>query len=327
MIVDVHTHVIPPALLARTREPSGLFGVRERDGELTHPQGFRSPLTPDFHDAAAILARMDASGIEQSVLSLSPTMFFYEREPREAVAFARDVNDALAQMVDGEERLLAIAQLPLQAPEAAVEELERAVEQLGLVGALIGTNVGETPLDADELEPVLACAARLGVPVMLHPYFVGPKPRLEPFFLTNSIGNPLDTCIAAARLIHAGTLDRLPELDLVLVHGGGFLPYQLGRLDHAFDVRPESRVAIAQPPSTYLRRLWIDTLTHSDAALTFLAQLAGADRLLVGTDLPYDMADARPLERVRRVGLDADLLGASAARLFRRRVAVASPGA
>lgn len=314
--VDVHTHVIPAALVREARTPGGLFGVRAEGDGLVHPEGYRAPLARDFHDADAILARMDANGIDVSVLSLSPTMFFYDQSPADAAAFARLANDAIAELAVQDERLLAVAQLPLQDPGAAVAELERAVGELGMRGALIGTNVGSRSLDEPDFEPVLAAAQRLGVPVELHPYFTGPKPRLEPFYFTNTIGNPLDTCIAAARLIHAGTFDRLPQLQLVLAHGGGYLPYQLGRLDHAWEVREEPRAQIARRPSDYLRRFWIDTLTHGDEALAFLARLLGADRLLVGTDLPYDMADTQPLERLRRVGLDAGALGAAALELF-----------
>jgi len=325
--VDVHTHVIPDALVREARDAGGLFGVRFEDGELVHPEGYRAPLDPGFHDAGAILARMDASGIDVSVLSLSPTMFFYDQPPAEAAAFARLANDAIAELAAQHERLLAVAQLPMQDPDAAARELERAVSELGMRGALIGTNVGASSLDEDDFEPVFATAQRLGVPVELHPYFTGPKPRLEPFYFTNTIGNPLDTCIAAARLIHAGTFDRLPELRLVLAHGGGYLPYQLGRLDHAWQVREEPRARIAQPPSSYLRRFWIDTLTHGDEALAFLARLIGVDRLLLGTDLPYDMADAQPLERLRRVEIDPNAVGAGALELFGAPAAAAPPAA
>ena len=125
------------------------------------------------------------------------------------------------------------------------------------------------------LDPVLATAGRLGVPLMLHPYYVGPKPGLEAYYLTNSIGNPLDTCVAAARLMHSGAFDRHADLRIVLVHAGGFLPYQLGRLDHAFSVRREAKVGTARPPSSYLDRFWFDTITHSDASLEFLVSLVG----------------------------------------------------
>jgi aminocarboxymuconate-semialdehyde decarboxylase len=153
---------------------------------------------------------------------------------------------------------------------------------------------------------------------MLHPYYVGAKPGLEDFYFTNSLGNPLDTTIAAARLIHSGALDRHAALKLVLVHAGGFLPYQLGRLDHAFAVRSEPRARIARPPSSYLRRFWLDTITHGDPALRFLASVIGTDRLVLGTDLPFDTADGAPLQRLERCGLDAHALGATAAALLGR---------
>jgi aminocarboxymuconate-semialdehyde decarboxylase len=151
---------------------------------------------------------------------------------------------------------------------------------------------------------------------VLHPYYVGAKPGLEDYYLTNSIGNPLDTCVAAARLMQSGAFDRHPDLRIVLVHGGGFLPYQLGRLDHAFLVRPEAKVATKRPPSSYLDRFWFDTITHSDASLAFLLSLVGPERVVLGTDLPFDMADARPLERLARTGTDPHVLGRTASGLL-----------
>jgi aminocarboxymuconate-semialdehyde decarboxylase len=314
--IDVHAHVIPPALVEQAGRPGGLFGVVHRDGAMEHPEGFRAPLTADFHDAAAIVRRMDATGLRGTVLSLSPTLFFYELPAPEARSYAVTANDAIADLVAINGRLLGLAQLPMQDPDGAAAELERAVRERGLRGAQIGTNVGAASLDDRRFDIVFATAERLGVPLVLHPYFVGPKSRLEPYFLTNTIGNPLDTCVAAARLIHAGTLDRYPALRLVLVHGGGFLPYQLGRLDHAHHVRSEARTAIAEPPSRYLNRFWFDTITHGDAPLRLLEQVVGADRLVLGTDLPYDMADRHPLARAARAGLEGDALAANALALF-----------
>jgi aminocarboxymuconate-semialdehyde decarboxylase len=185
-----------------------------------------------------------------------------------------------------------------------------------MLGAHIGTNCQATPLDARELEPVLATAEELGVPLMLHPYYVGPKPGLEDFYLVNSMGNPLDTSIAAVRLIHSGALDRHPRLRIALVHAGGFVPFQLGRFDHAFDVRREPRLHIDRRPSTYLNRFWMDTITHADPALVFLRDLIGSDRLVLGTDLPFDMADPAPVDRLRRTGLSVDDTASAAAELF-----------
>jgi len=315
VILDVHTHFIPPFAVEKARG-DGIFGVRAEGDWFVHPQGYRYPVVPEFVDADAKVAQMDRLGIDASVLSIAPTLFFYEQPAPEAVRFAELANDALAELVADAPRLYGFASLPLQDGERAAVELERAVRELGLVGAQIGTNCGPTPIDAPELDPVLAAAESLGVPLMLHPYYVGPKPMLEDFYFTNSIGNPLDTCTAAARLIHSGALDRHPDLRVVLVHAGGFMPYQIGRLDHAFAVRQEPRVAIGQAPSAYLGRFWLDSITHSDASLEFLASLAGTGRIVLGTDLPFDMGDPVPLDRIRRVGLDPHELGATAGALL-----------
>lgn len=314
-VVDVHAHVIPTSVREAARA-GRLFGVREEDGWLVHPEGFRYPVSDDFEASSALLARMDGSEIDITIVSLAPTLFFYDQEPSAAVAFAASVNDALAAMVAaGGGRLAGVAQLPLQDPVAAAAELRRGVTELGLRGGLIGTNVGPDALE-DRLEPVFATAAELDVPLLLHPYFTGPKPRLEPYYLTNTVGNPLDTCIAAARLVMSGVLDRHPRLRLVLSHGGGFFPYQLGRLDWAHRVRPEPKERIERPPSAYLDRFWFDTLLHSEAALTFLQALAGPDRLVLGTDLPFDMGDPRPLGRLRAASVDPHRAGEVAVQLF-----------
>jgi aminocarboxymuconate-semialdehyde decarboxylase len=314
-VVDVHTHFLPRFFVAEAGS-RGVFGVREEEGVIVHPQGFRYPLAREFVDLDAKLEEMDRLGIDVSVLSAAPTLFFYDAPAAEAVEFARRSNDALAELVASSDRLRGLAALPLQDPRAAAGELERAVGELGLLGAHVGTNRGDTPLDAPELEPVLAAAERLDVPLMLHPYYVGPKPGLEDFYLVNSLGNPLDTTIAAVRLIHSGALDRFPELRVALVHAGGFLPFQLGRFDHAHRVRPEPKVNIERPPSSYLDRFWVDTITHGDAALGFLADLVGPERLCLGTDLPFDMADGEPLDRLERCGIDISAAGVAAAELL-----------
>ena len=316
-IVDVHTHFVPRFVMDEAAGDGGVFGVREDDGWLVHPQGFRYPVTPDFLTAAAKLAELDRLGIDAAVLSTTPTLFFYEEEAEPAVELARRSNDALAELVRAEERLFGLATLPLQAPAEAAEELERAVSVLGMRGAQIGTSyAGGRPIDGPELEPVLATADRLGAPLMLHPYYVGPKQGLEDFYLVNSVGNPLETCVAAARLMHAGTFDRFPRLKIVLVHAGGFMPYQLGRLDHAFSVRQEPKAMTRNRPSSYLHRFWMDSITHSDASLEFLVSLVGLDRIVLGTDLPFDMGDPVPLERLERTGVDPHALGETAIALL-----------
>ena len=294
-VIDIHHHAIPDWLIDAARNgdaPGGLATERGDDAEwLVHREGYRYPIDASFFDPAARLAAMVALGIDAAVVSVSPTIYAYGLPAEVAVPLTARTNDWIADHVAAAPSQLAgLATLPMQEPEAAARELERAVRDLGLRGASIGPVVGATHLDEPGVAPVLDAAADLGVPLLLHPYYVGLRPGLPDFYLTNLVGNPLETTIAAARLILSGTLDRRPTLRFVLVHAGGFLPYQAGRLDHGWEVRPEAK-GPASPPSSYLRRFVFDTVTHAPAALRFLVDLVGADRVAFGTDLPFDMMD------------------------------------
>ncbi len=325
LTVDVHTHFFPRPVLAGARRGAGFDGMTaERAGGrewLVHRQGFRYPVPPVFYDLDARLAAMDERGISHAVLSIAPQLFMYWVAADEAAGFCRAANDALAAFAASSAgRVFAVATLPLQDPPAAAAELRRAVTELGMRGAEIGPDAAGTPLDDPELRPVLAAAADLGVPLIVHPYYVGPRPGLEKFYLTNLLGNPLATTVCAARLIFGGVLDELGALRLVLLHGGGYLPYQIGRLDHGHRVRPEAR-GCAQPPSSYLARFWFDTVTHAPAPLRFLADTVGADRVVFGTDFPFDMAAGPLHDQLDGTGLRGEdiaaIAGRNAARLFR----------
>ena len=322
--VDVHTHYIPPELLAAARRGAAIDGLTttEVDGVtwMVHRQGFRYPVWPAFHDLEERLASMDERGIDLAVLSIAPPLYFYWIDASEAIDFCREANESLARYAARSGgRIVAVATLPMQDPDAAVKELRRAVGELGMRGAEIGTVVEGTPLDRDGPRQVLAAAEELGVPLILHPYYVGTRPGLGDFYLTNLVGNPLATTVCAARLIFSGTLDQLPGLKLVLMHGGGYLPYQVGRLDHGHRVRPESKGCQHQP-SSYLGRFAYDTITHAPAPLRFLVDLVGSEHVVYGTDFPFDMA-AGPLDQqLAGTGLDGrqreDVAWRTAARLF-----------
>ncbi len=296
MKIDVHAHFIPAQLVNDARRGRAVNNiVIEKQGTVewvVHPQGYRYPLNPEFWNLDAKLQQMDKLGLDVSVLSISPTLFLYWEEANVAQEFCQLANEFVAQMVaQSGGRLYGMATVPLQNPEASAAELRRAVTQLGLVGVEIGTTMENVPLDDPRFDPFFAMAEELNVPVTLHPYYVGPRPQLADFYMTNIIGNPLETTIAAARLILSGCLDRHPRLKILLVHAGGFLPYQIGRLDHGYDVRSETRAVIKQPPSTYLPRFYFDTITHTHIPLKFLIELVGKEHVLIGTDLPFDMAD------------------------------------
>lgn len=315
-VVDVHAHVIPPALVAAMRSATAPDGITlDETGStpwVVHRQGYRYPLLDAFHDVASRLAQMDADGTDFAVLSVAPPLFLYWTGVDGAVAAARTINDAIADMVSqAPDRFAGLATLPMQDPAGAVAELGRCVAELGLRGAQIGPHIDGTPLDDEAVLPVLAAAQDLGVPLVLHPYYVGSSPDLDEFYLTNLQGNPWQTAVSASRLIFSGTLDALPDLDLVLVHGGGHLPYQVGRLDHGHRVRPEAKKPV-QAPSEYLRRFHYDTLTHSTGATRWLIDQVGHDRVLFGTDVPFDMAGGSFADQLAGFGGSREALAAIA---------------
>jgi aminocarboxymuconate-semialdehyde decarboxylase len=314
--VDVHAHVIPPVLVEAMHDGQAPDGIRlERDGDrpwVVHRQGYRYPLLDEFHDVATRLSAMDEQGVDIALLSVAPPLFLYWIDPDEGAEAARVVNDAVARMVaKAPNRFAGLATLPMQNPAAAANELRRCVREHGFRGAQVGPHAEGVPLDDETLRPVLAAAAELSVPLVIHPYYVGSSEGLDDFYLTNLQGNPWQTAVCASRLILSGTLDALPDLDLVLVHGGGHLPYQAGRLDHGHRVRPEAR-GCARPPSEYLRRFHYDTLTHSPAAAAWLIEQVGSDRVVLGTDTPFDMGGGSLQEQLAGVDLPAAALAAIA---------------
>jgi aminocarboxymuconate-semialdehyde decarboxylase len=309
MKIDIHTHFIPPYFVDEIRggQALGQVTVQPQNGEewVIHPEGYRYPLAAEFWDVEAKLQHMDRLGIDISVLSITPTMLFYWLDAGPTQAFCQKANEALAEFVSKSGgRLYGMATVPLQDPQAAAAELRRAVVELDLRGVEIGTTMEDVPVDDERFEPFWATAAELDVPVMLHPYYVGTKRQFADFYMRNLVGNPLETGVAASRLILSGCLDRHPELKVVLVHAGGFMPYQVGRLDHGFRVRSETNAVINSPPSTYLRRFYFDTITHAAVPLKFLVELAGADRVVLGTDIPFDMADLHFTDYLAATGLD-----------------------
>lgn len=324
--VDIHNHFVPEEFVVDVRNGDGIDGLRIElvDGQewIVHRQGFRWPLHRTYYDVQARIAAMDEMGIDRSVLSIAPPLFMYWVDDVPAVAnFCRRANDALAGFAAGSGgRIVSVATLPMRDPESAAGELRRAGTELGLKGAQIGPRVEDLGLDDPGIRPVLETAVELGVPLILHPYNVGTRPGLEAFYLSNLVGNPLESTVGAARLVFGGVLDELPGLRLVLMHGGGYLPYQIGRLDHGYRVRPESK-GCGQPPSAYLRRFWYDTLTHAPGPLRFLIGQVGADRVVYGTDFPFDMGGGPLEEQLAGIELDdrelASIAGANAAELFK----------
>ncbi|HLT01596.1 MAG TPA: amidohydrolase family protein [Geminicoccaceae bacterium] len=274
---------------------------------------FASPLTnevnrrqlervwPKLTSVEVKLADMDAMGIDLQVVSPSPFQCAYWTEPDLGVEIARVINDGIAALVEGQPRLIPFAGVPLQAPARAADELSRCVEELGMRGVFILTNVAGTELSQAGLDPFFARAVALDVPVFIHPHGFTEARRLSEHYFNNVIGNPLDTTIALAHLIFDGVLERFPGLKIFAAHGGGYLPAYAARMDHAWHAREDCRQHISAPPTTYLKRVYFDTVVFSAAQLEYLIRQYGADHVLLGTDYPYDMGEEDPVGHVESV--------------------------
>jgi aminocarboxymuconate-semialdehyde decarboxylase len=289
---DVHNHAVPREAVELLRAGDG-YPIKV-EGDFMEADRVRAKLTPVFLDPEAKLRQLAQAGLEAAVVSGSPALFAYEADPGRGAALCRAVNSGLADLCAFEpERLRWIAHVPLQSPEAAATLLAEAAAA-GAVGAQIGTSVAGAPLADAGLDPFWRAAEQHDMTLMLHPAYNNPHPGLEGFHLQNAIGNQLETTVAAERLIVTGVLDRHPGLRLLLVHAGGYLPWQGGRLRHAATVRAE--LADSPPdPYAYFGRIFVDTITHDPAALSFLVDRVGADNVVMGTDLPFDMATPRPV--------------------------------
>ncbi|MGO4408217.1 amidohydrolase family protein [Bosea sp. RAF48] len=324
MIVDAHNHVIPAAIVRYLAENEEPFGVRvDRSGaatRLAHREGFAYPLFEEFLTPAEKLAQLDRRGLDAALISPSPTLFFYRIDPAVETAFARRVNDEIAAFAaSAPNRLRPMGTLPMQSPDHALAELERITGELGIRSIMIGCHIDGAALSEPKFRPVLRRAAELGVLILTHPYYFGTKPGLEKYYLTNLVGNPLDTAVMAADLIFGGVMDELPDLKVCLSHGGGFIPYQIGRLVHGQKVRREAQ-SIESSPKELLKRFYFDSITHDAGALAYLIDLVGAAHVLLGTDIPFDMADETPLRTLDAVpGLSvedrANITGRNAWRL------------
>jgi aminocarboxymuconate-semialdehyde decarboxylase len=325
--IDVHAHILTeetiqllqseaPQVAPKLSEVDDEFGTLDVAGNVYRkfPHG--------GWDLQRRLRDMAASEVDVQVLSVCPQTFVYAQPAKLAAAFARIQNEQLAKLVKAHpDRFLAIATLPLQAPKLAADELRHAMRVLGLRGMQIGSNVAGKNLDDPELEPVWATAAELGAFILLHPINVAGADRLSSYYLGNLIGNPLDTTIAAACLAFSGVLERYPALKICLAHGGGFVPYQAGRFVHGWHVRAEPKRKLGKPPTESLQRFYFDTIVHSKEVLEFLVGNAGAGRVLLGSDYPFDMGMTDGVAQVRgsaiRPADQSAVLGGNARSLLR----------
>ena len=328
MKVDLHTHILPPPerwpdLEARTGYP-GWISLRQHrpccaemivDGKV-----FRE-IQSNCWDPSVRVRDMDAvptlagGAVRVQALSTVPVMFSYWAKARDGLDVSRWLNDHLAEVVgDSPERFVGLGTLPMQAPELACAELERCVRDLGLRGVQIGSHVERWNLSDPALFPVFETASRLGASVFVHPWDMMGKDEMPKYWLPWLVGMPAESSRAICSLIFGGVLERLPSLRVCVAHGGGSFPFTLGRVAHGFECRPDlcaidnqvnPRAYVRDPATGRPARFFVDSLVHDRAALRYLIELMGAERVALGSDYPFPLGEDRPGELIASLdGLD-----------------------
>jgi aminocarboxymuconate-semialdehyde decarboxylase len=309
LTVDIHSHVAVPAAAAFVQphlDPAAnllaRFATEDTKALNQRQETERASRMVGYNER---LADLDAMGIDVQLVMPPPPQCYYTVPAETGREAARLVNDGLAEYVSRRpDRFVALGTAPLQAGAAAPAELERCVRELGFKGVQILTNVAGRELSDPAFAAFWAKAEELGALVVLHPLGFTEGGRLSRFYFNNVIGNPLETTLALHHLIFDGVLERHPDLKILAVHGGGYLAAYSGRIDHAWGARSDSRGELPKPPSDYLRKIFFDTVVFTPHQLDYLVRVFGAERILMGTDYPFDMGEYDPIGHVASAGLD-----------------------
>ena len=294
--IDIHAHITPEAYIAASRRGEPWHGIRP-EGVSNMNYNPRTTWTPQER-----IADMNSLGVDVQVLSTNASFYNYDMDASVVAAMARDCNDYVAQLTkDYPDRFSGFATLPMQDVAASVAELERSMN-MGLKGAMIGDQVNGKTFDEPEFMPLWKSAEASGAVMLIHQggnTIV--SPRSNRYHLPNTIGNLADRAVTFASFVFGGVMDACPGLRICLCHGGGYTCYGIGRMDRGWQVRREARVHITQPPSKYLDKFYYDCLTHSEEALRYLIDSVGIDRVVFGTDWPFDMATDWPVSDILRM--------------------------
>lgn len=327
LTVDIHCHIATPECQPLVRdifspEKEPFFRFSSPETQEINQRLFAS-VAPKLTSPEERLKDMDAMGIDIQAISPSPAQYYYWTDGELGLQLAQMQNNRVAEIVQAHPtRFVGMGTVPLQDVDRAVHELERIVRELSLRAVEVSTNVNGVDFDDPRFQPFFTKAEELEALIFMHPIGFTDAGRFREYYLTNVIGQPLESTVAVSRMIFGGVLERHPQLKLCVAHGGGYLPYYAGRMDHAYTVRPECQRGISRPPSTYLRQLYYDTVIYTGETLASLVAKVGSDRVLLGTDYPFDMGESDPVGHIAGVRslsrVDKEQLwGGNAARLLR----------
>jgi aminocarboxymuconate-semialdehyde decarboxylase len=300
--VDIHAHVMIPAgfeYMGPHMDVSKIAMVKHSNAETKNlnmqQDKDRTIAMTDIEDRMRVL---DAQNIDFQVVAPPPFQCWYQSPVEHCVKGSQIVNDGLVEWVGRRpDRFAAMGTLPMTDPSEAIKELERCMS-MGMKGVQILTNIDGEEIASPRFEPVLKRAEELGALIMVHPNGFTHGDRFHDYYFANVMGNPLETTLAVGHLIFSGVMERLPNLKVLAVHGGGFLPAYSARIDHAWGARKDSNAKLPHPPTYYLRKMYFDSVVFSNHQLEYLVKTYGAEKIVMGTDYPYDMADYDPVEHL-----------------------------
>jgi len=326
LTVDIHCHCNCAAVAAEMRDEAARLGraALAYGNALTREVNEKqlAAIAPKMDSVDERLADMDRMGIDVQAISLPPYQLSYWAEPELGRSVARKLTEFLVETAaKAPDRFVTLGTIPLQHPAFAVAELEHCIKGLGMRGVEILTHVEGRELSRAGLDPFFAKAEELGALIFIHPDGFTHGERFQEHYFLNLVGHPIENTLAIGHLVFDGVLDRYPGLKVCVAHGGGYAPAYAGRFDHGWHARPDCRQRISEPPSSYMKKLYFDTVVFEPDQLAFLIRKYGADHILLGTDYPYDMGEADPVGLIARVdGLSdqdrAAVGGLNAARLL-----------
>ena len=312
-VIDCHTHTLCPPVNAKVADayrPELVPYQRDMSDESKAVDHAQMPvLGKAFNDVEQRRADMAKMGVDRQVVAPAPGQQHYWAPRDLLVEISRMQNDHVSALIEKDPaRLAGLGTLPMTDVDAAIAEATRAMQEKGLRGFQIDSRVLERELSDRYFDPLYARLATLDAPLMIHPLGFSHGQRFGAFFMVNTIGQPLEEIIAVNHLIFGGVLDRHPGLRVFVAHGGGYFPFYVGRMDHAWKYRPELNKLTSKRPSDYLRSMWYDTCVYRPEQIRTLVDLAGADRVMLGSDYPFDMGDPDPLGTLDAAGLDEQSL-------------------
>jgi len=326
LTVDIHSHASVPAAMDIVRphltpDPRAAFYSEETRLLGRKQDADRRPYLTDLD---LRMRTFDEMGVDAQVISPAPVQCYYAVPPEIGIRAARAVNEGIAEIARSRPDRIpaAMGSVPLRAGgEAAADELDYCMTTLGLKGVEVLAHVLDKELSDASFEPFWAKAEALGAVVFIHPNSFTQPERFGKHYFSNVIGNPLDTTMALHWLIFDGVLERYPDLKIIASHGGGYLPAYSGRIDHAWGARSDSRGTLPKPPSYYLKKIYLDTIVFTSNQLEAMVKLFGVDKIMLGTDYPYDMGEYDPIGHIAAVeSLSpadvAAIAGGNAKRLF-----------